>query len=86
LLQHASPSLSSFLLLFSSSNNAFFFFYTFLLFSLRSLAAICDSWDYRFLIYCFVIFSYVPAFVELLHILKFIVVDYDIMKQIEIRV
>jgi len=50
------------------------------------LSALADAWDYKFLVWCFILFSYCPAAVELLHIGRFIVFDYNLMKQIEIRV
>ena len=50
------------------------------------MLGIMDSWDYRYYCWMFGLFSYSPALVELYCIVSFIVFDYNLMKQIEIRV
>lgn len=45
-----------------------------------------DSWDYRYYIWIFGLFSYAPALTEIWCIFRFVVFDFNLMKQIEIRV
>mmetsp|Transcript_10253 Transcript_10253/g.20441 ORF Transcript_10253/g.20441 Transcript_10253/m.20441 type:complete len:155 (-) Transcript_10253:69-533(-) len=57
-----------------------------LLGSFLLVLGIMDSWDYRYYIWNFALFSFVPALIELYCIITFIIFDYNLMKQIEIRV
>lgn len=50
------------------------------------LCGVFDAWDYRYLMWCFGLFSIAPAIVEFYHMLYFLVFDYNIMKKVEIRV
>lgn len=54
--------------------------------SFMLLCGSIDAWDYRYFLWIFGIFSYPPAFLELYRAFSFVVWDYNLMKQIEIRV
>ncbi|GMH72576.1 hypothetical protein TL16_g05953 [Triparma laevis f. inornata] len=57
-----------------------------LLGSFLLLLGLMDSWDYRYYIWIFGLFSYAPALTEIWCIFRFVVFDFNLMKQIEIRV
>jgi hypothetical protein len=54
--------------------------------SLLLLCAMADAWDYRVMIWCFVLFSILPAMAEFFYIVKFVFHDYDLMSHLDVRV
>ncbi|GMH55983.1 hypothetical protein TrST_g5169 [Triparma strigata] len=50
------------------------------------LLGLMDSWDYRYFIWLFGLFSFAPALAEIYCIFRFIIFDFNLMNKIEIRV